>query len=290
MFPNGRSVETPAAMPAADPDRRAGAGSAPAAIMPGAGHGTWAVPFDTDPSPARQAGQRPLNIRPGRHRGPPPPADRSGSRSPILDALAKAGVAFVALKENIRVEGKSNIQTKVMTTLFALFAEVERDLYLRAHPRGLALGQVLGPEARRPERAPWASSRLDGKEDRNPALHRAGSSRALTVYFCTNLVGTLTWFRRGAVLGVGGRAVCAVERRAADCWKGWSDGNRSPRRRFRSQEPAPRCTDAETPSAPARASPGPGGQLERARGPGPRGPLAAALAAERGEGPIIRVR
>ena len=46
----------------------------------------------------------------------------------VLDALAKAGVAFVALKENIRVEGKRDIQTKVMTTLFALFAEVERDL------------------------------------------------------------------------------------------------------------------------------------------------------------------
>ena len=45
----------------------------------------------------------------------------------ILDALAKAGVAFVALKENIRVEGKRDIQTRVMTTLFALFAEVERD-------------------------------------------------------------------------------------------------------------------------------------------------------------------
>ena len=37
----------------------------------------------------------------------------------VLDALAKAGVAFVALKENIRVEGKRDIQTKVMTTLFA---------------------------------------------------------------------------------------------------------------------------------------------------------------------------
>ena len=46
----------------------------------------------------------------------------------MLDTLAKAGVAFVALKENIRVEGKRDIQTKVMTTLFALFAEVERDL------------------------------------------------------------------------------------------------------------------------------------------------------------------
>ena len=38
----------------------------------------------------------------------------------ILDALAKAGVAFVALKETIRIEGKRDIQTKVMTTLFAL--------------------------------------------------------------------------------------------------------------------------------------------------------------------------
>ena len=37
----------------------------------------------------------------------------------ILDALAKAGVAFVALKENIRVEGRRDIQSKVMTTLFA---------------------------------------------------------------------------------------------------------------------------------------------------------------------------
>ena len=69
----------------------------------------------------------------------------------ILDALAKAGVAFVALKENIRVEGKRDIQTKVMTTLFALFAEVERDLNLRAHPRGPRPGEVLGPEARSPE-------------------------------------------------------------------------------------------------------------------------------------------
>ena len=46
----------------------------------------------------------------------------------VLDALAKAGVAFIALKENIRVEGERDIQTKVMTTLFALFADVEHDL------------------------------------------------------------------------------------------------------------------------------------------------------------------
>ena len=56
----------------------------------------------------------------------------------ILDALAKAGVAFVALKENIRVDGERDIQTKVMTTLFALFAEVERDLISERTREGLA--------------------------------------------------------------------------------------------------------------------------------------------------------
>ncbi len=46
----------------------------------------------------------------------------------VLDGFAKAGIAFIAIKESIRVEGKQDIQTKVMTTLFVLFAEVERDL------------------------------------------------------------------------------------------------------------------------------------------------------------------
>ena len=62
----------------------------------------------------------------------------------ILDALAKAGVAFVALKENIRIEGKRDIQTKVMTTLFALFAEVERDLISERTREGLARARSSG--------------------------------------------------------------------------------------------------------------------------------------------------
>ena len=63
----------------------------------------------------------------------------------ILDALAKAGVAFVALKENIRVEGKNNIQTKVMTTLLALFAEVERDLISERTREGLGRAREEPP-------------------------------------------------------------------------------------------------------------------------------------------------
>ena len=74
----------------------------------------------------------------------------------ILDALAKAGIAFVALKENIRVEGKRNIQTNVMTTLFALFAEVERDLISERTREGLARARAsAGSSGAR--RARWAS-------------------------------------------------------------------------------------------------------------------------------------
>ena len=46
----------------------------------------------------------------------------------LLDQLVKQGIAVIAIKENLRIEGQQDMQTKVMTTLFALFAEIERDL------------------------------------------------------------------------------------------------------------------------------------------------------------------
>ena len=81
----------------------------------------------------------------------------------------------MALKENIRVEGKRDIQTKVMTTLVALFAEVERDLISERTREGLAQGQILGPEARAPEGlAGRLTARRQGR--RNPAVPRAWAS------------------------------------------------------------------------------------------------------------------
>ena len=57
----------------------------------------------------------------------------------------------MALKENIRVEGKRDIQTKVMTTLFALFAEVERDLISERTREGLAEARASGRKLGRPK-------------------------------------------------------------------------------------------------------------------------------------------
>ena len=69
----------------------------------------------------------------------------------------------MALKENIRVEGKREIQTKVMTTLFA---EVEPDPISERTREGLAKAKALGAGKIERPRASLNVSRLDGKEDR----------------------------------------------------------------------------------------------------------------------------
>ena len=69
----------------------------------------------------------------------------------MLDTVAKAGVIFVAIKENIRFEGRQDLQTKVMTTLFALFADVERDLISERTREGLAKARASGKKLGRPK-------------------------------------------------------------------------------------------------------------------------------------------
>ena len=72
------------------------------------------------------------------------------------------GIAFIAIKEHIRVEGKQDIQTKAMPTLFARFAEIERDLISERTRGGLA--KASGKKLGRPKGS-LGVSRLDGKED-----------------------------------------------------------------------------------------------------------------------------
>ena len=94
----------------------------------------------------------------------------------MLDALAREGIAFIAIKEQIRIEGKQDIQTKVMTTLFALFAEVERDLISERTREGLAKARSSGKKLGRPKGS-LGVSRLDGKEDEIRHFLRLGVSK-----------------------------------------------------------------------------------------------------------------
>ena len=73
-----------------------------------------------------------------------------------------------------------DIQTKVMTTLFALFVEVERDMISERTREGLARARASGKTLGRPKGS-LGVSRLDGKEDEIRHFIDLGVSRS-TLY------------------------------------------------------------------------------------------------------------
>ena len=81
----------------------------------------------------------------------------------LMDQLIKRKIRVVCLKENIKLNGKTNIQNKVMITMFSLFAEIERDLISERTKEGLARARAQGKLLGRPK-GTLGKSKLDGKE------------------------------------------------------------------------------------------------------------------------------
>jgi DNA invertase Pin-like site-specific DNA recombinase len=81
----------------------------------------------------------------------------------LVDELVKRKIRFVAIKEDIRFEGRQDLQTKVMIALFGLFAEVERDLISERTKEGLVSARARGRLLGRPKGV-VGKSKLDGKE------------------------------------------------------------------------------------------------------------------------------
>ena len=97
----------------------------------------------------------------------------------IIDELVKRKVRFTAIKENIRFEGKQDLQTKVMIALFGLFAEVERDLISERTKEGLVAARARGRLLGRPKGS-LGTSKLDGKEGEiRKLLEKEVSKRSL---------------------------------------------------------------------------------------------------------------
>lgn len=80
-----------------------------------------------------------------------------------IDTLIRNNVRFVSLKENININGKQDIQTKVTVGLFGLFAEIERDLISERTKQGITAARLRGKLIGRPKG--YGKSKLDGKED-----------------------------------------------------------------------------------------------------------------------------
>ncbi len=82
----------------------------------------------------------------------------------IVDTLIKKKITFIALKETIFIDGKQNIQTKVIVGLFGLFAEIERDLISERTRQGLLAARLKGKLIGRPKGS-IGISKLDGREE-----------------------------------------------------------------------------------------------------------------------------
>lgn len=94
----------------------------------------------------------------------------------VVDELIQRRVRLVAIKENIQLDGKQNIQTKVMVTMFSLFAEIERDLISERTKEGLAAARAKGKHPGRPKGV-WGKSRLNGREEEIQSLLRKTVSK-----------------------------------------------------------------------------------------------------------------
>ena len=79
----------------------------------------------------------------------------------IVDRLIKKEIIFTAIKENITINGKPDINTKVMITMFSLFAEIERDLISQRTREALASAKAQGKQLGRPKGT--TNSKLDGR-------------------------------------------------------------------------------------------------------------------------------
>lgn len=95
----------------------------------------------------------------------------------LVDELVRRKIKFIAVKENITLNGKQSVQNKVMVTMFGLFAEIERDLISERTKQGLAAARAKGKLLGRPK-GKLGKSKLDGRIEEIKLLLSKGVSKA----------------------------------------------------------------------------------------------------------------
>ena len=93
----------------------------------------------------------------------------------LINSLIDKGVYFISIKENIKINGKIDLQTKVMISMFGLFAELERDFISERTKEGLQTAKSKGKKLGRPKGS-TGNSKLSGKEDEIKDLLSKGVS------------------------------------------------------------------------------------------------------------------
>ncbi len=81
----------------------------------------------------------------------------------LVDELIQNKIRLIAIKEKIDINGKPDMQTKIMVTMFSLFAMLERDLISDRTRQGLKAARARGQLLGRPKGS-LGTSKLTGKE------------------------------------------------------------------------------------------------------------------------------
>jgi DNA invertase Pin-like site-specific DNA recombinase len=116
----------------------------------------------------------------------------------IIDGLIKNEVRFIAVKEGIKVDGKQDIQTKTMITLFGLFAEIERDLISKRTKQGLNAARAQGKILGRPKG--YGKYKLDPFKLEIEALLKNGSSKTFVAKrYKTTLPNFYKWMKKQGI-------------------------------------------------------------------------------------------
>jgi len=103
-----------------------------------------------------------------------------------------------AVKESIRINGKQDIQTKTMVTMFGLFAEIERDLISERTKQGLQAAKAKGKILGRPKGP--GKSKLDNFKPEIESLLKNGSSKTFIAQrYKTSLPNFYKWLKKHGI-------------------------------------------------------------------------------------------
>jgi len=94
-----------------------------------------------------------------------------------VDNWVKLGVHFFAVKERIVLNGTPDIASKVMVTMFSLFAEIERDLISLRTKEALTAAKAAGKRLGRPKGV-LGRSKLDSRKEEISQLLSFGVSKS----------------------------------------------------------------------------------------------------------------
>lgn len=95
----------------------------------------------------------------------------------ITNSLVRAGVRLVAIKQGVDIRGEHDMSSKVITAVFGLLAELERDLISSRTKAALAARKASGVKLGRP-RGSISHSKLDEKREVIAELLRHRVSRS----------------------------------------------------------------------------------------------------------------